>query len=157
MRMSPRTARQSSRHARRQMSLWLVACSLFALLGCPFWCDASPESPFAPQGYCAPVPSSLSHRAALAASTCGLCGAQKSASQQNHGGFDNDEFFKSAGHRLAPPASVVVCLLFAVLLTNSRPVTLLGALHGRDGPDVAVLRSVLCRSSLLGRAPPLSA
>lgn len=145
-------------HARRQMSLWLVACSLFALLGCPFWCDTTAESPFAQQVSGAVMrSSSASSREAAAPSTCGRSLVQKSAPQQNHGGFDNDEFYKSAGHRLSPPASVVVCPLLAILPANPRPVSLLGALHGRDGPDVAVLRSVLCCSSLLGRAPPLLA
>ena len=54
----------------------------------------------------------------------------------------------------APIASIHPAILPEIRLSLNPPC---GILRSRDGPDVALPSSLLIRSSLLGRAPPISA
>ncbi|WP_106381038.1 hypothetical protein [Abditibacterium utsteinense] len=131
----------------RQISLWLLVWSLFALIGCPFWCDNTSDSPF-------------TVNAAPPAAKAQIARVHRASAALPHSvliGFDFDEFCQCACQQTAlSPSSSYFDLSFVVVTNNPRPIAVQSAFDGRGppDPDLATLRSTSRRSSLLGRAPP---
>ena len=145
----------------RQISLWMMVWSLFALIGCPFWCDTTQDSPFSPPAFGLSARSSLRPTALTPSARARAVTARPASLPRNHSfraSFDFDEFCQCACQHLALPASPSSFLApFIAVTVNPRPIVLESAIYGRAGPeDVGTLRSALRHSSLLGRAPPLS-
>lgn len=145
----------------RQISVWMMVWSLFALIGCPFWCDNTQDSPFAAPAFRLSARSSLRPTSLTPSARARAVTVRPASLPRSHSfgaSFDFDEFCQCACQHLALPASPSSFLApFIAVTVNRRPIVLESALYGRAGPkDVRTLHSAPRYSSLLGRAPPLS-
>ncbi len=169
--MAKRRIKGHQQGLHHQISLWMMVWSLFASIGCPFWCDNTPDSPFATPALGASAsrtPNStadgINPRIATTPAAKARAGAVPQASAvlalSSFNSFDFDEFCQCACQQVARPVSSSIWAPpLAFVTPNPRSILFQSAIYGRAGPPnphALAPRTTLRRSSLLGRAPPLS-
>lgn len=166
--MAKRRIKEHQKGLHHQISLWMMVWSLFALIGCPFWCDNTPDSPFATPALGASAsrtPNStvggINTRTTASPAAKARAGAVPQASAVLAlSSFDFDEFCQCVCQQVAHPASFSIWAPpLAFVTPNPRSILFQSAVYGRAGPpnsDALAPRPTPRRSSLLGRAPPLS-
>jgi len=143
-------------HSRLLASVSLLV--VFILATHTFWCSAMPV--------CADgvAPAAPSHREVDAQCVSPVlpqhCQTPSQPEEHHHesccGGIDETQTAFSLHRLTLRPVDAVVIDIASVLPAVNAPLLRAAHLYRRDGPEVRVLRSHLCRNTLLGRAPPAS-
>ncbi len=158
--MRNRKIYQRRQNVRRSFSFWMMAWALFAIVGCPFWCDTSSDSPFSAWTSVASASTPADQPSVPQATASTPDSGQKLNVHQlsQLSSFDFDEFCRCGCFQAAQPAPPqMFAAPFVVVTVNPRPIVLQSAIYGRARPsENETFRSTFPRSPLLGRDPPLS-